>query len=297
MKKNVLKKVIKVGVVSLFFVVIYSCISMYDSKRLLEQQSLVTSAAESNQYIPPNLDYTEVINSVKKEEGIQIPEKSEKTADSKVENSENISISENLSLEQLLSNADTEEEQGLEEEDKEMRLMHFRNALEFYKEALKSDEENLSAMLGAGIMYTFIGKKGDAKNVLMRAYATYPENPSVHKALGDYSFYFSEYNNAIEYYNLSLLSGNLKDYATNLSTAVCYEKLGDIENAIIYYQVALQLNPESEFSKNRLLFYEERKREGYSSDSRVQESQSDIEDSPLNEEEIEKLIIKTHKIK
>ena len=295
MEKKKLKNIIKLGIAAVIFAVIYNSINLYDERRMLESKGLITSAAESGQYIPANLDYTEVINSVKKEEGIKT--ETLKTTVKKPEFQETVSKTDNLSAEQLLLNADSLVEDALSEENEEMRMQHFRDALDLYKEALKKDEESLKAMLGAGSMATFIGKKTEARNILMRAYATYPENPSVHKALGDYSFRFSEFNNAIEYYNLSLSSGNLMDYGTNIATAACYEKLGDKEKAVTYYKVALSLEPDSEIAKQRLAVYEGLERQGYSPDSRVQEAQNESEDNSLTEEQIEKLIIKTHKIK
>ena len=50
-----------------------------------------------------------------------------------------------------------------------------------------------------------------------------------HKNL-NFNFSFQEYSTAVEYYKLSLASGNLRDFATNLQTAKCFEKLGDLEN-------------------------------------------------------------------
>jgi len=288
MKKKIFKNIIKVGVTVVLTLLILNSVILYEDKRMPDTKSLVTSAAESGQYIPANLDYTEVINSVKKEEGIEPQSPA-------VKKQPEIQGTDNLSAEQLLLNADAEVDDALNEENEEVRMQHFRDALDLYKEALKKDEENLRALLGAGNMATFIGKKTEARNILMRAYATYPENPSVHKALGDYSFRFSEFNNAIEYYNLSLLSGNLKDYGTNIATAACYEKLGDKEKAVAYYKVSLSLNPDSEIAKQRLAIYEELERQGYSPDSRIQEAEEF--DNSLSEEEIEKLIIKTHKIK
>lgn len=280
----------------LAFFLICGSISFYGENYTPESQTAMSASAESDQYIPENLDYTEVINEVKKEEGIPVTEnKSKKLSDNNL--SDGVSISENLSVEDAISQANVEMSEATDViADESLRLYHFRQANELYKHALKKDEENLEALIGAGLSATFIGKKSEAKNVLMRAYATYPENPDVHKALGDYSFKFSEYNNAIEYYNLSLLSGNLKDYGTNIATAVCYEKLGDIDSAIAYYRVSLQLNPDSELAQSRLAYFEELRDSGYYPDSRIQEAENEPSKT-LSDEEIEKIIIKTHKYK
>jgi len=297
MNDKVFKSIIKTGTIAGITAAICFSVFFEDEKPMLQTNSMRTAAAESDQYIPDNLDYTEVINAIKKEEGIvqEMPSPQSKTP--KTEVYDNVPLSDSLTLDELLLNADTEVLDALSEEDYVLRLLHVRNAYELYKEALKLDEENLSALLGCGRMLTIIGKKSDARDVLMRAYATYPDNPEVHKTLGDYSFKFSEFNNAIEYYNLSLLSGNLYDYGTNISTAICYEKLGDIEKAKAYYKVSLQLNPDSEIAKSRLAVFEELEREGYNPDSRKQEAENNEKNNFMTEEEIEKLIIESHKIK
>lgn len=271
--------------------VLSGTLSLYDDNDMTGQKNTAISAAESDQYIPKDLDYTEVINAIKKEEGIPVSEEAGKKAQKTTVIPEDMKISEDLTVDECIVIADEQLEEAMSAEDKSLKLYHLRQAYEFYKAALNKDEENIEALIGAGISATFTGKKSIAKNTLMRAYATYPENADIHKALGDYSFYFSEYNNAIEYYNLSLLSGNLKDYGTNLSTAVCYEKLGNIENAAAYYRLSLQLNPESQLAKERLEIFEEMEKNGYSADSR--QNAKDF----LSEEDIEKLIMETHKFK
>ena len=59
----------------------------------------------------------------------------------------------------------------------------------------------------------------------------------------------------MEYYKLSLLTGLLEDYETNIRVAECYEKLGDFENAEIYYQVVNYINPKSQAAQNKVNEY------------------------------------------
>ena len=274
-----------------FVLFTYCSLCFYEENQNYTQRNNAISAAEADQYIPKDLDYTEVINTIKKEEGIPVSEETSKKAQKSIDIPEDMKISQNLTVDECMVIADEQLKEALSIEDKSLKLYHLRQAHEFYKAALAKDEENIEALIGAGMSAAFIGKKSVAKNLLMRAYATYPQNADVHKALGDYSFLFSEFNNAIEYYNLSLLSGNLKDYATNLSTAACYEKLGNIKNAIAYYTLSLQLNPNSDIAKQKLENFEEMEKNGYSPDSRKQEND---DNTALTEEEIEKLIMETH---
>ena len=274
-----------------FVFLIYCSLCFYEENQNYINKNNAISAAETDQYIPKDLDYTEVINAIKKEEGIQV---SEETAKKTAAVPEDMKISQNLTTGEYIVIADEQLKEALTTEDRSLKLYHLRQSHAFYKAALNKDEENIKALIGAGMSAAFIGKKSVAKNLLMRAYATYPQNADVHKALGDYSFLFSEFNNAIEYYNLSLLSGNLKDFGTNLSTAACYEKLGNINNAVAYYRLSLQLNPSSDIARQKLEFFEEMEKNGYSADSRKQQTD---DNTALTEEEIEKLIIETHNFK
>lgn len=129
---------------------------------------------------------------------------------------------------------------------------YFSKAKEIYTNEYNKNTLNLDAMVGLGRIYTLSDQRRDAKNILMQAYSTYPNNPKIQAALGDFSYAFQEYNNALEFYKLALSSGYLRDYNTNLSSALCYEKLGDMQNAKLYYKIALFLNNDSIIAKERL---------------------------------------------
>ena len=298
MKKTTLKNILNITAV---LIVIFSVCEIEEKiKPVLTADTKTISAAkadEDGQYIPKNLDYSEMIKQIKAEEGIE-EEPEEKTANNdysgtSIENE--ITIDGNLSPSAYLDAAKEIVKDALSEQNEQMKRYKVKKALKYYKEYLKYDEGNIDALLGAGAMATYLGRETEAKNLLMEAYATYPKSPDVHKALGDYSFKFNNFNNAIEYYNLSLASGNLKDYATNIATAVCYEKLGDIERAKQYYEVSLYLNPESELAKQRLEMYARMEYEGYSSDPRTYEAADKVNEE--NDVELETLILDTHQIK
>ena len=141
---------------------------------------------------------------------------------------------------------------------------------------------------------TYLKKENESRNILMQAYAAFPQNPHVHKALGDYCFRFANYNSALEYYKLSLSSGNLEDFATNLAIAICYEKLGDVKMAISYFRIAQSLNPESKTANQRVEMYDKLINDGYNPDSR---KYSDTYKVPEHEDtELENLIIDSHTI-
>lgn len=125
-------------------------------------------------------------------------------------------------------------------------------AKELYTIEYEKNNLNLDAMVGLGKAYSLSDQRADAKNILMQAYNTYPNKPQIQAALGDFNYSFQDYNTALEFYKLALCSGYLRDYKTNLSTALCYEKLGDIKNAKLYYKITLILNQNATEAKIRL---------------------------------------------
>lgn len=127
-----------------------------------------------------------------------------------------------------------------------------QRALEEYKTEYDKNNLNLDAMIGMGKAYSLLDNRTEAKQILMSADCIYPNEPKLHVALGDFYFYFQDYNTSLEFYKLALLSGYLKDYKTNLATAICYQKLGDAKNAILYYKICLYLKPNDEIARTKL---------------------------------------------
>lgn len=125
-------------------------------------------------------------------------------------------------------------------------------AKDLYLEEYNKNNLNLDAMIGLGKSYCLMEQRTDAKNILMQAYSIYSDKPKIQVTLGDFNYYFQDYNTALEFYKLALSSGYLKDFRTNLSTAKCYEKLGDSKNAKLYFQITLMINPLSTEAKKRL---------------------------------------------
>lgn len=301
MKKLILKTIFKLSLTLIVIVSVCELTGMHNFKKDSTIQNTKAQQTEEEQYIPSHLDYSEIIKSIKKEEGIaeeeETPQEIVHSQEEQVRNDDYI-----LSKEEEPSNPAEYMEKArlcvrtaIQAKDETTRIRYVRKALECYLRYLKYYESDLDALLGAGSTATFLGKETQARHLLMEAYATYPKNPNVHKALGDYCFKFNNFNNAIEYYNLSLSSGNLTDYNTNIATAVCYEKLGDIEKAIAYYKVAQHINPDSPIANQRLEMYETMERDGYQSDSRLyNNSRPDDEQKDV---ELETLILDSQRIR
>lgn len=300
MKKLILKTIFKLSLTLIVIFAVCELTGMHNFNKNSENQTTKAQTTEDNQYIPPHLNYGDVIKSIKAEEGIVDDPEDEKIANEQEEQVKNDDYmltkdEEPANPEEYMEKARFCVRSAVQAENETTRIRYVRKALECYLRYLKYFEGDLDALLGAGTTATFLGKETQARHLLMEAYATYPKNPNVHKALGDYCFKFNNFNSAIEYYNLSLLSGNLKDYNTNIATAVCYEKLGDVEKAIAYYKVAQQINPNSPIANQRLEMYAAMERDGYQSDSRLYNTSRP--DDEQKDVELETLMLDSQRIK
>lgn len=133
---------------------------------------------------------------------------------------------------------------------------YINSARELYEEEFEKNPIDTAVLLGLSKTFQLIGDRAEAKLYALKAYNMYPNNPDMQKAMGDFHFSFQEYSTAVEYYKLSLASGNLRDFETNLQTAKCFEKLGDLENAELYYKICYHLNEKSREVLNKLNEYE-----------------------------------------
>lgn len=128
-----------------------------------------------------------------------------------------------------------------------------RNILE---EEYEKNPADTKVLIALSETFQFIGDRAKAKLYVLKAYNMYPADADIQKAMGDFHYSFQEYSSAVEYYKLSLASGNLRNFETNLQTAKCFEKLGDLENAELYYKICYHLNSKSREVLNKLNAYE-----------------------------------------
>lgn len=119
----------------------------------------------------------------------------------------------------------------------------------------ETDKTNIKLLMSLSEVYQLIGDRREAKLFILQAYNIAPNDMYVQRAMGDFYYNFQEYTTALEYYKLSLLTGLLQDAETNIKVAECYEKLGDFENAEVYYQVVNFINPNSQGAQNKVNEY------------------------------------------
>ena len=125
-------------------------------------------------------------------------------------------------------------------------------ARKIYEEEYEKTPSDIRVLLGLSKTYQVLEDRANAKLYVLKAYNIDPTNPDLQKAMGDFHYSFQEYSTAVEYYKLSLASGNLRNFETNLQAAKCFEKLGDLENAKLYYQICNHLNSSSRVVLNKM---------------------------------------------
>ena len=127
------------------------------------------------------------------------------------------------------------------------------------EEEYENNPSNVDVLVGLSKTFQLIGDRREAKLYVVRAYNLRPADPKIQKEMGDFFYSFQEYSTAIEYYKLALASGLLRDYETNLQAAKCFEKLGDLENAELYYKICNHVNPKSREAMNKINEYDSAK--------------------------------------
>lgn len=161
----------------------------------------------------------------------------------------NCALADNFSqAEKLLRKAQTtsSQEEGYE---------YIHKARILYEEEYEKNPINTKALLGLSKVNQLLQDRAEAKLYVLKAYNMNPPDPKLQRAMGDFFYSFQEYSTAIEYYKLALASGLLRDFDTNLQSAKCYEKLGDLKNAELYYQICFHLNAKSKEVMNKLNEY------------------------------------------
>lgn len=154
-----------------------------------------------------------------------------------------------------------------------------------YLEEYEKNPLNIKALLGMSTVNQMLKDRSEAKLYVLKAYNMNPSDPKLQRAMGDFFYSFQEYSTAIEYYKLALASGLLRDFDTNLQSAKCYEKLGDLKNAELYYKICFHLNSKSREVMNKLNEYDSAKRPDNSQELEEAKYKYLFKDKKLPEEE------------
>lgn len=139
---------------------------------------------------------------------------------------------------------------------KEQQYDYLNSARILFEERLEKAPADINTLIALSQTYQLMNDRANAKLYVFKAYNIKPDSPQIKKELGDFFYCFGEYSTAIEYYKAALSSGLLRNYETNIKTAKCYEKLGDLTNAELYYKISLHINSSSREAMNKINEYD-----------------------------------------
>ena len=141
---------------------------------------------------------------------------------------------------------------------------YLNNAREIYLKKYNENQGDIRALLGLSKVNQYTGDRREAKLYLLKAYNTNPADPKLQREMA---------------------SGLLMDFDTNLKTAKCFEKLGDLKNAELYYQICNHLNSKSKQVKNKLNEYTSEKHPDNTQELESARYKYLFKDKPLSEGE------------
>ena len=119
--------------------------------------------------------------------------------------------------------------------EQEYKFMH--EMLKVYSEQYEKSYLDRENTLKLAKIYLDLGQRSTAKAYYMQLYSMYPNDPNIQFEMGKYYYACKQYNAALEFFKLSLASGNLRNLEVNEYTRKTYAKLGDEENEILYTNI------------------------------------------------------------
>lgn len=120
-------------------------------------------------------------------------------------------------------------------EEEEYKFLHEMKKV--YEEQYEKNYLDVDNTLKLAKTYMSLGQRSTAKAFYMQLYNMYPNDPNIQFEMGKFYYDSKQYNAALEFFKLSLASGNLKNVEVNEYTRKTYAKLGDEENELLYEQI------------------------------------------------------------
>lgn len=118
----------------------------------------------------------------------------------------------------------------------ELNSMYAKKALFYFYTASKNNPPSTEALLGLGKIYLQLDRNEDAKNTFFRAYSLDYYNAETNFCFAEYNYKISDFDSALKFYKIALDLGYKDRNKTIEQIGRCYEKLGDLENALLIYQ-------------------------------------------------------------
>ena len=122
----------------------------------------------------------------------------------------------------------------------------------FYYQAHRIDKSNTDALVGKARIALYENHIRDAKNALSIALNISENNPKITYYLGETFFKDGEFAKALDFYKHAYSHGFNNNFRTNYKLGVTYEKLDEPALAKQHYINALNINPSSKETAERL---------------------------------------------
>lgn len=116
-------------------------------------------------------------------------------------------------------------------------------ALNLYSLLSNAYPENIAYALRLGELYDVLGKDRYAKGQYYRAMGVSPSRPEPYFYLGNFYYKREQYRKALKFFLKAYDLGYSEHYQTLEKIGTIYQKFGDTEKALYYFQCAVVLNP------------------------------------------------------
>ena len=122
-------------------------------------------------------------------------------------------------------------------------------AMNLYSILSNAYPDNIIYALKLGRLYETIGKDRYAKGQYYRGMGINQTRPEPYYYLGSYFYKKEQLRKALKYYNKAYEYGYSNHYQMLKDMGNIYQKLGDTEKSLQYFQCAYSLNPDEDLDK------------------------------------------------
>jgi len=118
-----------------------------------------------------------------------------------------------------------------------------QEAVEAYKEAIRSKPDYFDAYVSLGLLYYRIGRYGESADAYLNAIAIHPEDRSVYNKLGATYIILGNYSMALDTFRQSLKLDS-RNPETHFNLGIAFVMAGDMNGAVAEYVILKDLDEE-----------------------------------------------------